>query len=185
MAPSRSGRPFPQRVKGINPGMTQGGNNFPPNQHQQIQSSSTVDTSVREDTTANMKRTTIAMAIKVMKREETSVFLGELIGLNLGTREVENFVKNQEKLRYAKDGVCMDEGSMKERERVMVGSAMENKLASSLAKGIAKRGELMTLKNKLYWRMKREEDRRTFRNRMNEEIQRERGLQSRGTIRSK
>ena len=35
MAPSRSGRPFPQRVKGINPGMTQGGNNFPPNQQQQ------------------------------------------------------------------------------------------------------------------------------------------------------
>ena len=46
-----------------------------------------------------MKRTTTAMAIKVMRREETSVFLGELIGLHLGTREVENFVKNQEKLR--------------------------------------------------------------------------------------
>ena len=99
MAPRRSGRPFPQRVKGTNPGMTQGGSNFPPNQHQHQLSSSTVDTSFQEDTTANMKRTTTAMAIKVMRREETSVFLGELIGLHLGTREVENFVKNQEKLR--------------------------------------------------------------------------------------
>ena len=66
----------------------------------------------------------------------------------------------------------MDVAGMRERERVLVGSAMENKLSSSLAKGVAKRGELLTLKNKLYWRMKKEEDRRTFRNRMREEVER-------------
>ena len=69
---------------------------------------STVDTT-QVDTTA-LKQKTIAMAIKVMRSEERNVFLGDLMGLRLGTREVENFISKQERLR--REGVRGDWGNM-------------------------------------------------------------------------
>ena len=177
MAPRRSGRPFPQGARGITtPGMAQSEEFSPPNNQQQ-NLSSTVDTSSREDTTASLKRTTLAMAAKVMRREETSVFLGDLVKLHLGTKEVEGFVRKQEKLRRAKDGVSEryeDDSGMRERERVLVGNAMENKLTSSLTKGVKMQQEFFALKNKLWWRMKKDEDRLKFRNKMREVVERER-----------
>lgn len=98
------------------------------------------------------------MAAKVMRREETCVFLGDLVKLSLGTKEVEGFVRKQEHLRRVKDGVCESEGdvaSMRERERVLVGNAMENKLASSLEKVVKMKQEYLAMKNRLWWRMKK------------------------------
>ena len=119
------------------------------------------------------------MAAKVMRREETCVFLGDLVKLNLGTKEVEGFVKKQEHLRRMKDGVCESEGSMDsmwERERGLVNKAMENKLASSLEKVVKVKQEYLAMKNRLWWRMRREEDRARFRNRTKEVVESERRL---------
>ena len=60
----------------------------------------TVDTpATTEDTTANLKQKTVTMALKVMRCEERNIFFGDLIRAGLGTREVENFISNQEYLR--------------------------------------------------------------------------------------
>ena len=62
--------------------------------------SNTVDTSVEtEDTTASLKQKTLTMALKVMRCEERNMFFGDLIKARLGTKEVENFIYNQEYLR--------------------------------------------------------------------------------------
>ena len=75
--------------------------------HEDISSSSssstnhictTVDTS-KEDTTAILKQQIITMALKVMRCEERNVFIGDLIRSGMGTKEVENFISNQEYLR--------------------------------------------------------------------------------------
>ena len=124
-----------------------------------------------------MKRTIIAMAVKVMRCEERNVFLGDLVRLHLGTKEVEGFVRKQERLRREKEGVrgeYEDDISMSERERDMVGIAMENKLTSSLADGVKKTQELIALKNRLWWRIKKEEERRKFRNKLREVVERQR-----------
>ena len=93
MAPSTSGRPLPHRARGKqSPGMALRESNLTLNNQQKL-ILPTVDTSHREDTTANLKRMTSAMAAKVMRREETCVFIGDLVKLNLGTKEVEGFVK--------------------------------------------------------------------------------------------
>jgi hypothetical protein len=52
------------------------------------------------NTTANLKRTAMALAEKVMFIEERSIFLGDVLKLNRGTREVENFVRKQEGIRH-------------------------------------------------------------------------------------
>ena len=64
------------------------------------------------------------MAIKVMRSEERNVFLGDLMGLRLGTKEVENFISKQERLRReGNDGGLgeYDSVSIMERERIMKG----------------------------------------------------------------
>ena len=103
MAPKRSGRPIPNKARRKSTSGLAQVMEGPPSTNQN-QNSSTVDTS-REDTTANMKRTTLAMAVKVMRSEERNVFLGDLVRLHLGTKEVERFVRKQEKLRRDKGGV--------------------------------------------------------------------------------
>ena len=105
----------------------------PPSQTNII--SNTVDTPVRtEDTTASLRQKTITMALKVMRCEERNIFFGDLIRAKLGTREVENFIYNQEYLRREEDNGGLGEGDRQtilEREREMVGKAMENKLTDS------------------------------------------------------
>ena len=133
---------------------------------------STVDTS-SEDTTASLKQKTVAMATKVMRCEERNIFFGDLIRVRLGTREVDNFISKQERLRRGEGNGGMGEyeiASITEREREMVLKAMENKLADSLAEGVKKRQELIKLKQRLWWRLKKEEERRKMNNRIRDEV---------------
>ena len=58
----------------------------------------TVDTGL-PDTTAKLRYRVLDMAQKVMKGEERSVFFGELLKMEMGTKEVENFVRGQCGLR--------------------------------------------------------------------------------------
>ena len=113
----------------------------------------TVDTSgSTEDTTANLKQKTVTMALKVMLCEERNIFFGEMIRAGLGTREVENFIANQEYLRRGDSDNVLGERerlTILEREREMVGKAMENKLTDSLAEGVKKRLEVNNLKERL------------------------------------
>ena len=124
----------------------------------------TVDTS-QEDTTASLKQKTATMALKVMRCEERNNFFGDLIRSRLGTREVENFIFNQEYLRREEGTGGLREGdrhTILEREREMVGKAMENKLTDSLAEGVRKRQEFNILKDRLWWRLgsKKEDEKR-------------------------
>ena len=115
------------------------------------------------------------MAIKVMRSEERNVFLGDLMGLRLGTKEVENFISKQERLRReGNDGGLgeYDSVSIMERERIMVANAMENKLTDSLVEGVRKKQDFFKLKQRLWWRLGRYEERRKMTNRMREEVER-------------
>jgi hypothetical protein len=67
----------------------------------------TVDT-LKEDTNTNLKKMTIAMAVKVTKCEERNVFLADLVKLKLGTKAVEGYIMKQKKLRGKKDIVFDD-----------------------------------------------------------------------------
>ena len=58
-----------------------------------------VDTPANTEDTTALKQRTITMALKVMRSEERNIFFGELIEAGLGTKEVENFISNQEYLR--------------------------------------------------------------------------------------
>ena len=75
----------------------------PPSLDTNIFICSTDDTST-EDTPANLKQKTLTMATKVMKCEERNSFMGELMGQRLGTRDVENFIYKQERLRRGEGG---------------------------------------------------------------------------------
>ena len=98
MGPRRPGDSAKSKPRGkFNPGMVNGKGGPRPTNIQHTNLCSTVDTS-QEDTTA-LKQKTIAMAIKLMKCEERNIFLGDLMGLRLGTREVEIFISKQEKSR--------------------------------------------------------------------------------------
>ena len=59
----------------------------------------TVDT-LEGDTTAYLRQTTMALAEKVMVIEERTIFLGDLLRIRRGTKEVENFVRRQGNLRH-------------------------------------------------------------------------------------
>ena len=61
------------------------------------------------------------LAEKVMVIEERSTFLGELLKIGRGTREVEGFILKQEKLRHElSENVTREEAErMVERERVL------------------------------------------------------------------
>ena len=64
--------------------------------------------------------------------------------MDLGTREVENFIFNQEYLRREEGAWGLGEGDRQtilEREREIVGKATENKLTDSLAEGVRKKKE--------------------------------------------
>ena len=133
----------------------------------------TVDTS-KEDTTAQLKQQTITMALKVMRCEERNMFIGDLIRTGMGTKEVENFISNQEYLRREEGLGGIGERDRKDiidRERDMVGKAMTNKLTDSLAEGVRKKTEFNNLKQKLWWRLgKKEDEKRKLTNRMREVV---------------
>jgi hypothetical protein len=137
----------------------------------------TVDTS-KEDTTAQLKQQTITMALKVMRCEERNVFIGDLIRSGMGTKEVENFISNQEYLRREAGlgGIGdKDRNDIIDRERDMVGKAMTNKLTDSLAEGVRKRTEFNNLKQRLWWRLgKKEEEKRKWNSKMRDMVGRKR-----------
>ena len=93
-----------------------------------------------------------------------------MIKARLGTKEVENFIYNQEYLRREEGNGGLGEGdrnTILEREREMVGKAMENKLTDSLAEGVRKKLEFNGLKDRLWWRLgKKEEEKRKLLNKM-------------------
>ena len=123
----------------------------PSNNLQNSKLSSTVDTP-NGDTTDQLKQKTLQMGIKVMKCEERNVFLGDLVGLELGTKEVENFIVKQERLRRGEGSGILGSNSFKEildREREMVVKAMENKLTDSLIEAVEKKLELKNLRKRL------------------------------------
>ena len=139
---------------------------------------STVDTP-NGDTTDQLKQKTINMGIKVMKCEERNMFMGELIRMGLGTREVENFIVKQEGLRRGIDGGVLGNNDYRNillREREMVQKAMENKLTDSLGEAVEKKNELNNLKKRLWWRMKTEAEKRKFTNKLRDMVNAERRL---------
>ena len=112
------------------------------------------------------------LAEKVMILEERTTFLGDLLAIRRGTREVENFVRKQEKLRHEpRENVSnSDWNKMVEREREAVMKIMENKLNDNILKGARRGRELYQLKGRLFWRMGRERDRRKFNNTLRERL---------------
>ena len=182
MAPKRSGNGSYSGPGGLkHPGMApaQGGPH-PPIISNLISNpiiSITVDT-LKEDTTANMMTATMELAEKVMRIEERTLFLGEVIRVGRGTPDVENFVKKQEKIRHElkENRTWEDQEEMIMREREIVLKCMENKLNDNIAKGARKGRELGQLKGRLMWRLGRDENRRRFNNRVREAIERSRRL---------
>ena len=108
---------------------------------------------------------------------ERTTFLGELIKIRRGTREVEGFVRKLENLRHElKENVTREEAErMIEREREIVMKAMENKLSDNISKGARKGRELYQLKGRLMWRLGRDEERRKFNNTLRERLDIRRG----------
>ena len=162
MAPRRSGRGHTQQHQS-NIAHTNAQEDA---QHPSSSSSSskfefTVDTS-QGDTTASLMRATMDLAEKVLVIEERTTFLGELLKIRRGTREVEGFIKKQENLRHElKENVTREkEERMIEREREIVMKANENKLTDNILEGARKGRELHQLKGRLMWRLRREEERR-------------------------
>ena len=107
-----------------NPGLAQeqGGPHPSVSKHQTKSNYSTVETS-NEDTTASIKHATMILAEKVVVIEERTVFLGDLIKIRRGTREVERYVRKQEELRHeSKENMTRDdveEMMVRERDIVM------------------------------------------------------------------
>ena len=87
------------------------------------------------------------LAEKVLVIEERTLFLGDVIKLRRGTKEVENFIRRQEKIRHeSKENVTREElKEMIERERDIVVRAMENKISDNISKG-ARRGRELQCK---------------------------------------
>ena len=56
------------------------------------------------------------------------------------------------------------------RERDIILNSMNNKLSDNISKGIRKGRELAQLKTRLFWRMKRDEDRRKFNHTLNDRV---------------
>ena len=104
--------------------------------------------------------------------EERTLFLGELVKIRRGTKEVENFVRKQGGLRHAKnDEVSMEESvNIEERERGIVVGAMVNKLNDNISKGGNVKKELISTKRRLMWRLKTDDVRRKFDNNLRERI---------------
>ena len=116
------------------------------------------------------------LAEKVVVIEERTVFLGDLIKIRRGTREVERYVRKQEELRHeSKENMTRDDvEEMMVRERDIVMNSMQNKLSDNISKGVRKGRELHQIKARLFWRMKREVDRKKFTNTLNDRLCRKR-----------
>ena len=117
----------------------------------QTKSNVITDDTSKEDTSA-MKQAVIVLAEKVVQIEERTTFLGDLIIIKRGTREVESFVRKQEALRHeGRDKMSREdvqEMILREREAVM--DLMRNKLQDNISKGIRKGKELHQLKLRLF-----------------------------------
>ena len=114
-----------------------------------------------------------------MRCEERNIFLGDLIRLGLGTKEVEVFIVKQERLRRGVEGNILGDKEFQDilvRERSMVNNAMENMLTDSLSEGVKKKSELIILKRRLWWRIKKEVEKRKFTNRLRDMVNSERKL---------
>ena len=123
-----------------------------------------------------MKMRTMGVAEKLMRIEERTLFLGELVRINRGTKEVENFVRKQGGLRHEqwenmserdKDGIIV-------REREIVAGAMMNKLRDNISKGATVNKEFLNLKGRLLWRIRREEEKKKFLHSMRDKVARKR-----------
>ena len=137
----------------------------------QTKSNVLTDDTSREDTSAT-KQAVVALAEKVVLIEERTTFLGDLINIKRGTREVEGFIRKQEALRHEDKGRMsredVQEMILREREAVM--DLMRNKLQDNICKGVRKGKELHKLKMRLFWGMRREEDKKKFRHTLNERL---------------
>ena len=83
----------------------------------------------------------------------------------------------QEKLRRGTDGNILgndDYPDILVREREMVNSAMENKLTDSLGEGVEKKIELSNLKRRLWWRLRREVEKRRLSKKLRDMVNTER-----------
>ena len=133
-------------------------------------SNPTTDNILMRDTSANLKQATMDLSVKVLVIEERSTFLGDLLKLRRGTREVERYVRKQESIRHeSKEYMNRDDiEEMMLREKEIIMNSMNNKLSDNIAKGIRKGRELSRLKSRLFWGMRKEEKRRKFRNMLND-----------------
>ena len=178
MGPRRSGTAKHRESGDLNiSGMTPTEGNPLSSQNIKTKSSSnTVETSSREDTTASMKLAAMKLAERVVEYEERTIFLGDLIKIKRGTREVERFVRKQEALRHEAPEMMsredIEEMILRERDNVM--DSMTNKLKDNICKGARKGRELHQLKVRLFWGMRREDDRRKFNNTLNDRLYRKR-----------
>ena len=86
-------------------------------------------------------------------------------------------MRTQENLRHElKENMTREEvGEMLEREREIVVRAMENKVTDNILKGARRGRELHQLKGRLFWRLRRDEERRKFNNTLRERLERRRG----------
>ena len=136
---------------------------------------SPVDT-LEGDTTATLKHATMELAEKVVVIEERTIFLGDLVRIGRGTKEVEGFIKKQANIRHeSKENVSWEEAEMMiEREREAVLRMMENKLTDNILKGARKGRELNQLKGRLLWRLRRDEERRKFLNTLRDRLTKKR-----------
>jgi hypothetical protein len=139
-------------------------------------SSNTVETSSKEDMTASIKLAAMKPAEKVVEYEERTIFLGDLIKIKRGSREVERFVRKQEALRHEAPEMMSREDIEEKilRERDIVMDSMTNKLKDNICKGARKWRELHQLRVRLFWGMRREDDRQQFNNTMNDRLYRKR-----------
>ena len=124
------------------------------------------------DTAAKLRNRVLDMAKKVMRGEERNVFFCELLKMGMGTKELENFVSGQAGLRMSRDE-CENDNSVFKNEREFVRKAMENKLTDNIANLGKKKIELDKSKKRFAWMVKETEIRR-FKNRLREEVGRER-----------
>ena len=125
-----------------------------------------------------MMTATMELADKVMRIEERTIFLGEVIKVRRGTPDVESFVRKQGDIRHesTENRTWEDQEEMMLREREIVLKCMENKLSDNIANGARKGRELGHLKGRLMWRLGRDDARRKFTNKLRETLERGRRL---------
>ena len=115
------------------------------------------------------------MAKKVMRGEERNVFFVGLLKMEMGTKDVENFARGQADLRMSPDECVSDKNGMMVNEREFVKNAMNNKLSDNIANLGKKKIELDKFKKRYAWLVK-EGDVKRLKNRLREEVGRDREL---------